>query len=189
MEINKKLTLILLFSVAVGICAGAFFEVFIEGRGKEQLMEILSVSFSGAKDQAFEATFFNCVKSWLLIAIVVFLCPVLPPLCIPCMFLPFFKGITLGFSATMLVETFGIKGTWYIISTMLPHSIIQLPVLCLMIALSVTAASALIRIIADRGHRNISKKNLPNLLRQYALLYSAGIIIILLSCLIEALLN
>lgn len=38
MVINKKLTLIFLFLMAVGICTGSFFEVFMKGEGKQQLM-------------------------------------------------------------------------------------------------------------------------------------------------------
>ena len=49
MTINKKLVLIFLFLTAVGICTGAFFEVFMKGEGKQQLMEMMS-SFFSAKD-------------------------------------------------------------------------------------------------------------------------------------------
>ena len=39
MIINKKVTFIMLFIFAVGLCSGAFFEIYMEGSGKTQLMD------------------------------------------------------------------------------------------------------------------------------------------------------
>ena len=42
MKINDKLAVILLFALAVSICAGSFFEVSMTGEGKHQLENMLS---------------------------------------------------------------------------------------------------------------------------------------------------
>lgn len=58
MVINKKLTLIFLFLMAVGICTGSFFEVFMKGEGKQQLMDMMSGFFAGEKYSKFQYWFF-----------------------------------------------------------------------------------------------------------------------------------
>lgn len=189
MVINKKLTLIFMFLLAVGICAGSFFEVFMEGEGKQQLMDMLSGFFSGESTQSFRTAFFSCFKTWLMILAALFVCPLFPPLAVLCPLIPLVKGLTLGFSATMLVETFGLKGGWYIISTIIPHSIIQIPVLCLLAALSPEGASVVLRSFMQKKRRSINKNALQNYARQYLICYGAGTALIIVSCLLEAFLN
>jgi uncharacterized membrane protein SpoIIM required for sporulation len=88
--------------------------------------------------------------------------------------LPFLKGMALGFSATMLIETFGVKGSWYIISTIIPQNLIQVPILLIMTALSITASL-------------LSLKNTPqNYARYYVNCYVVCFVLIIISCLIEA---
>ena len=174
MTFNNKITLFLFFLLAVGICSGAFFEVYMEGAGKTQLMDFLSSLFAGNNGQNFFHSFFDSLKIWTVMLLIPFLSPFLPPLALLCPFLPFIKGITLGFSATMLVETFGIKGSWYIISTILPQNLLQIPVLCFLISMSMAMCS------------KTNRKALHIDARQYYLSYSVGALLILISCLLEA---
>ena len=189
MVINKKLTLIFLFLMAVGICTGSFFEVFMKGEGKQQLMDMMSGFFAGESTQSFSTAFFGGFKTWLIILVVLFACPLFPPLCALCPLIPLIKGLTLGFSATMLVETFGLKGGWYIISTMLPHSLIQIPVLCVLAAVSLECALVVVRSFIQKKRRSINKNALQSYARQYLVCYGAGVILIIASCMIEAFLN
>lgn len=186
MAINKKVTLILLFLLAVGICSGSFFEVYMQGAGKDQLMELLSGFFSSEGTQSFHIVFFNCLKTWLLIFILLFLCPLFPPLAILCPAIPLIKGLTLGFSATMLIETFGFKGVWYILSTMLPHSLIQIPVLCALSAISLEGAFLTLKYFFSKRRRSANRNALQNFARQYLMCYGIAILLIVISCLIEA---
>jgi stage II sporulation protein M len=173
-----KIILILLFIWAVGVCSGSFFEVFMHGIGKDNLMESLTQFFSGSSSGSFWLKFFNCLKSWIIIIFVLSVVHIIPFGVVlsffVCFMLPFLKGMALGFSATMLIETFGVKGSWYIISTIIPQNLIQVPILLIMIALSITASL-------------LSLKNtLQNYARYYVNCYVVCFVLIIISCLIEA---
>ncbi len=171
MIVNKKITWTMLFIFAVGLCSGAFFEIYMKGGGKAQLMELLSVLLSGDTGQGFFSTFWNSLRTWLIMLSITFFVPYVPPLAIICPFLPMIKGLTLGFSATMVVETFGVKGTWYIISTILPQNLLQIPVFCILIGISMS---------------NATKKALRSNARLYLTYYGMGACLIFISCLLEA---
>lgn len=40
MIVNKKIALAMFFIFAVGLCSGAFFEIYMKGEGKTQLMDM-----------------------------------------------------------------------------------------------------------------------------------------------------
>ncbi len=189
MTINKKLVLIFLFLTAVGICTGAFFEVFMKGEGKQQLMEMMSSFFSAKDSQNGFAAFSSSFKTWLIITVVLFFCPVLPPLVLLCPIIPLAKGLTLGFSATMLIETFGTKGVWYIITTMIPQNILQIPVMCFLAALSFEGTYIGCKSLSIKKRRKINKNALQNYARQYLIIYCMGIVLIIVSCILEAFLS
>ena len=174
MIINKKIALAMFFIFAVGLCSGAFFEIYMKGEGKTQLMDILSGLVSGSTGQSFISTFWNSFRTWIAMLLITFIVPFLPPRAILCPFFPILKGLTLGFSATMLIETFGVKGTWYIISTILPQNLIQIPILCVLIGLSMSGAN---------------KKALRKSTRPYLTCYGVAVCLILISCLLEAFLT
>ena len=171
MIINKKVTFIMLFIFAVGLCSGAFFEIYMEGSGKTQLMDIISSLVSCSPSGSFFSIFWNSFRTWLIMLLIVFVVPYVPPFAAICPFLPMIKGLTLGFSATMLVETFGIKGSWYIISTILPQNLLQIPILCMLIGLSMSKTT---------------KKTLHSDARLYLTYYGGGALLIFISCLLEA---
>lgn len=170
MLISKKTIFVMLFIFAVGLCSGAFFEVCMEGEGKTQLMQLLSSMFSGNSTQSFFAAFWGSLRLWLIMLLIAFAMPFFPPLIVLCPFMPMLRGISVGFASTMLIETFGFKGALYIFGTILPQSLIQLPVICLLLGLSF-------------GVRN--KKALRGSVRQYLLYYAAGAAAIFISCLLE----
>ena len=104
MIVNKKIALAMFFIFAVGLCSGAFFEIYMKGEGKTQLMDILSGLVSGSTGQSFISTFWNSFRTWIAMLLITFIVPFLPPLAILCPFFPILKGLTLGFSATMLIN-------------------------------------------------------------------------------------
>jgi len=171
MVVNKKVTLIMLFIFAVGLCSGAFFEIYMKGEGKTQLMDMLLGLFSGDLGQSFFSTFWNSFRTWIIMLLIAFAVPFVPPLVAACPLLPMIKGLTLGFSSTMLIETFGVKGAWYIISTILPQNLLQIPVLCILIGFSMSS---------------VTKKALRSDARAYITYYGAGTVLIFISCLLEA---
>lgn len=189
MSINKRLVLLFLFLTAVGICTGAFFEVFMKGEGKQQLIEIMSSFFSAENSQSTFAAFSSSFKTWLILFALLFFSPVVLPLALLCPVIPLIRGFSMGFSATMLVEAFSLKGGWYIVTTMLPQSIVQIPVVCFLAALSLESAYITSKSLFSKKRRTLNKKALHNYARQYLIMYCVGIILIIASCFLEAFLN
>ncbi len=180
---NKQLLIFLIFISAVGICAGAFFEVNMHGSGKEQIMTLVS-SFLSAKDsQGFVSCFTASLSKWSKIWLALLLSPVIPFLTLLCPFACMLMGITIGFSSTMLVETFGLKGSLYILATILPQSLIRLPLICFLCFLSIKMALLICRWLICRKKQN--NNALREFARHYILTYLSGLIILIISCLIE----
>lgn len=189
MKINYKLIVILLFSLAVSICAGSFFEVAMTGAGKQQLENMLSGLLNPDSESggSIKASFAVCflhifVRNLIVIALafispgVFITLPVLPAYIL-------LRGLSFGFSAAMTLEVAGIKGILYILTALLPQNLVQLPVYCFLATVSLQVGA--LRIKQFSGH----KRSTPHLdARRYYMIFIAGLGIITLSCLLEALL-
>lgn len=174
MTVNKRVTVAMFFIFAVALASGSFFEIYMKGAGKQQLMELLGGLLADGQTQSFFATFWQSLRAWLLMLAVISAVPFLPPLLLLCPVFPALKGLSLGFSATMLVEAFGPEGAWYIISTILPHTLLQIPLLCFMTGFVTSGAT---------------KKALRKNARPYFLCCGAAAGLIFISCLLEAFLT
>lgn len=188
MYINHKVVVVLLFFLAVCICAGSFFEVSMTGAGKEHLEEMLSGLLnpenSGSGDSSaasFSACFLRVFLKNLVIIALAFISPVvfitLPVL--PAYIL--LRGLSFGFSAAMTLEVTGIRGILYILTALLPQNLIQFPVYCLLAALSLQTGVMRIRKLSH--YRKNAR--LPDAGR-YSLIFALGLGVITLSCLLEA---
>lgn len=189
MKLNYRLIVVLLFALAVSICAGSFFEVSMTGDGKQQLENMLSgllnAENGGSENVQSTASFAGCffrilAKNLVVIAlayispVVLITLPVLPTFML-------LRGLSFGFSAAMTLEVTGIRGILYIITTLLPQNLIQLPVYCALTALSLQAGAVRIKRAAGR------KRNAMQLdAKRYSLIFLTGLGIITLSCLLEA---
>lgn len=186
---NQKIFAVLLFITSVGMCAGAFFEVFMEGSGKEQLMDFLSVYITDSTKSSFLSIFFSSslslFKPWLFF----FLCPLIPLLALACPFLCMLRGLSVGFASTMLIETFGFKGAWYIILSIMPQNIIQLPVFCLLSALSMSMSVISFKCYTHRHSRKKYKNALQVNARHYIFVFALCLFLLLISCLIDVVLK
>ena len=186
---NKKIVLVLLFITAVSMVSGSFFEVYMSGLGKDQLIETLSLLFSNKSTDGFLslfiASFFDIFKIWVYML----LCPIIPVLALFCPFICVFRGFSVGFSSTMLIEAFGIKGALYILSTITPHSIIQLPLFCILSSYSLKMSLKIAKLYLQKSNRNRNKNVLQNDARHYLTIYILSLLILTISCLIEAFLK
>lgn len=183
--INKKIFHLLLFITAIAMCTGAFFEVLMEGTGKEELMNMLSSNFSIENTFGFisilKTSFYSQFKMWL----VLFLCPIIPILIFLCPSICIIKGLSIGFSSTMLIETFGIKGVLYILITIMPHSLIQLPVFCLLSTASIEMSRYFLNLYINKNHKR-NKNALQSAARHYLTIFGCSLVILFISSLIEA---
>lgn len=214
MRINGKIFFILLFLCGVGICAGSFFEVGLSSEIRETLSAALNSIFrsmslsetdestGGETAETFLSSFLPLVRSLVLPVILsffsaclLFLLPLLPIYIL-------LKGISVGFSAAVMLESFGLKGIWYILCTLMPQNLIQIPVCCLLCTLSLqlgrlfTAAflpTLLPHFIRDSFPQlqSISQnRNLMKILRSsthaYLAFYLLGGLFLAISCAIQA---
>ncbi len=189
MKLNYKLIVVLLFALAVSICAGSFFEVSMTGDGKQQLENMLSGLLNAENGHSenlqstasFAGCFFRIFAKNLVVIALAYISPVV---LITLPVLPTFmllRGLSFGFSAAMTLEVTGIRGILYIITTLLPQNLIQLPVYCTLTALSLQAGAVRMKQAAGR------KRNAMQLdARRYSLIFLTGLGIIILSCLLEA---
>ena len=189
MKLNYRLIVVLLFAMAVSICAGSFFEVSMTGDGKQQLENMLSGLLNpedaGSENTQITASFAGCFfRIFAKNLVVIALAYISPVVLITLPVLPTFmllRGLSFGFSAAMTLEVTGIRGILYIITTLLPQNLIQLPVYCALTALSLQAGA--MRIMqAARKKRNAMQPDA----RRYSLIFLTGLGIITLSCLLEA---
>ena len=174
MTSNDKVLVLMIFLLAAGISCGAFFEVFMEGSGKEQLSNLLSSMFTEGHSANFWQGLIKSLANCIFVLAIPFSVIYFKPFILLCPFIPFIKGLSLGFSATMIVETFGYKGIFHILTTLLPQNLIQLPVLCYLTALSVVSV------------KRQNKKALQQDARPYYLSYCIGCCLLFISCLLEA---
>ena len=132
MKINYKIFWVFLFIIAVGICTGSFFETGMTDGSKsgffDALISFFHVAEAGGGDgENFSSeNFLSALGSFLpvlLIGYVSAFLPILLPL-IPLYI--FTRGVSVGFSAAAILEAFGLKGTAYILITLMPPHFIQL---------------------------------------------------------------
>ncbi|MGN0735596.1 MAG: stage II sporulation protein M [Anaerovoracaceae bacterium] len=192
MKTNYRLMVVLLFALAVSICAGSFFEVSMTGQGKDELESLLGNLLQSDGDTgdcsgpalSFGRCFISLFFKNLLVLI---MACIAPAVFVTLPVLPVFillRGIAFGFSAAMTLEVAGLKGIIYIITAILPQNLIQLPVYCFLATLSLHTGIQRIRQISGR------KRNAMHIdARRYFLIFSAGFGIITLSCLLEAFLT
>ena len=192
MKINCRLIVILLFALAVSICAGSFFEASMTGQGKEELGNLLGSMLqtdNGAGENTGSSlSFGRCfISLFVKNLLVLIMACISPAVFVTLPVLPVFiliRGVAFGFSAAMTLEVAGLKGIFYIVTTLLPHNLIQLPVYCLLAALSLNTGIQRIRQVSGR------KRNALQIdARRYFLIFSAGLGVITLSCLLEAFLT
>ena len=187
--INKKYLTLLIFFSMVGLCSGSFFEVFMEGVGKNQLIEILSSFFNEDQGQGFHFFLISSIKPIFLLWCFFFLCPIIPPLALLGPLICVLRAFTVGFSATMIIEAFGIKGCWYIIASIMPQGAIQLPVICLLTVISSNFALLMINFYLHKRNRKAQKNALHVNARPYVLINLICLAILVISCLFEAFLK
>ncbi len=179
----------MLFLCMVGLCTGAFFEVFMVGDGKTQLMSLLSTFLGNGINHSFYDIFLSSLKPLLLLWLFFFFCPLLPPLALLGPVICVTKSFTLGFCATMIVEVFGIKGSWYIFTSIMPQGIMQLPVICFLTALSSGFASLMVNVYTKGRGRKAYKNALHINARHYVTCNLSCLAILIIFCLVEAFLK
>lgn len=190
MERQKRFFVFFLFLLAVGICSGAFFEVFMNGSIKDRLSDALGNFLLTDAEGAvsFAACFGYACRNGLPVW---FLC-LIGPLFLPfLLFLPLLlllKGFSLGFTAAMTLEALGLDGVTDLALTLLPQNLIQIPLFCLLAAVSADRGIVLLKESSGRRRAGARRcrSGSPENTRRYLIFYFFGLLILIFSCLLEA---
>ena len=184
MKLNEKTVFVMLFLGAVGICAGAFFEVNMTGAGKDQLTEIIAALTTSEQSEEIAVSFINSAKILLPVVLAGFTAPYIY-VTIP--LLPayiFVHSIALGFAAAMTLEAAGLAGMSTIALKLMPQNLVLLPALAVLAAAAGQAgcASFVTTFFPRSSAARRNKKALHQYARPYFLIYACGTAAVILSC-------
>ena len=184
MKKNYLFYIILLLCI-IAFCTGAFYETSVQGSIKTQLMGLLSDYYMEKDFSTLFNIFLHRAKDISIVWLILLLAPVLPIFAIFTPIFPVSKGLSLGFSATMIIENFGYKGIWYILLSILPQGLLPLPVICILTVLTIEFSLHTAKFYVQKSQRKRNKNALIKLSRHYILAFILGLIALLISCLIE----
>ena len=186
MKLSEKTVFAMLFLAAVGVCAGAFSEVYMTGSVKDHLTEIIAAHADSEQSGDFMVSFINSAKVLLPVVLAGFTAPYIY-VTIP--LLPayiFVRSIALGFAAAMTLEAAGLAGMSTIAIRLMPQNLVLLPALAVLAAAAGQAGCASFfatffpRSLAARH----SKKALQFSARPYFRVYACGTAAVIFSCLL-----
>lgn len=195
MRINYKIFGAFLFIIAVGICAGSFFETSMASSEKSGFFDALSSFFGySAKTDAensdlFAENLFSSLCSFLPVlgigyisAFLPFLLPLIP-------LYIFTRGVSVGFSAAAILEAFGLQGIPHILISLMPTHLIQLPAFCFLGIISIRTGFKTLAFIFSARKKSAAmrstRKALQSEIRKYSLFYLEGSVLIVISCLLQ----
>ena len=193
MKNKRRFFFLFLFLLAVGICSGAFFEVFLRGSVKERLCDMLG-SFlltNGRSAASFASCFWYACRRGLIAWFLCVVSPLFFPLLLLLPVLILAKGFAVGFASAMTLESLGLRGIVEIAFTLLLQNLLQIPLLCLLAAIACDISlldqkekSGNLRVKARR-----CRIGSPQSTGQYLLFSFCVLLILIFSWLLEAFLS
>ncbi len=125
---SRKILLLTFFLFVVGVSCGIFLEICISQGEKEALQGFLSQYLFPLSKNTYYPNPFPIATLSYFIEFVILTLMGLTILGIPAGILIIMsKGIVIGFSCSILVSSFGLKGIVYILLTILPQSLFIIP--------------------------------------------------------------
>ncbi len=153
---------VIFFVILVGVSSGIFFERCLPSDDKSAAFgAIESIFFTDAKEPTFGffETFLAYTKSSFVSLLFVYISTVVVFLTPAIGLLLVFNGFSLGFTATLLIDYFDLKGQILIIATVIPFCLINLVIFSLATAASLEYLRTLIGGVGQLNGRN--KKRVP----------------------------
>ncbi len=165
---NKKMLLILLLVLALGLISGFIFAFFIEKTDMlilkeniENYINIINQNFS------YKEAIFKSISNNLVYLLVILVCTIVFILFPVVVFLLFYKAFSVGFLVSILIFMYKLKGIYYFFIFIFPSVIINL-FLCLLISqISIKVARQTIKSLYKNENiniRNFYKKYLTTFL-------------------------
>ncbi|MDD2217794.1 MAG: stage II sporulation protein M [Eubacteriales bacterium] len=175
------------FIFLVGISSGVFLEIFMNPQDKLQMANFLSnyLFQTGEFSISYPAPFLSSAAGNLLLLLLIFMFG-LSAIGFPAAYaVLLYKGAALGFTASIIIDSFALKGAASLCLTILPQNIIIIPVFIL------AAASAqqygIDSILALRNKRGKINSGLRRTGRRYLITNLIFAAVIFFGCAIEAL--
>ena len=175
-----------LFFFVLGLSAGIFTELMMTSADKESMLSYLDKYFflSNPKDLAFVDIFMNSAGNNLGLLIIILLSG-LTAIGFPvAMAALIYKGMALGFSAALLIDSMNFKGVAIVFTSMIPQNLLIIPA---MILAGVAALNLAFHTIANRKFG--IKKSLAESSGSYLFLNLLLGIAVLAGCFIESFLS
>jgi len=172
-----------LFFFVLGISAGIFTELMMENVEKDNINKYLDKNFhlTGFDDVTFTEIFFNSAGNNLGLLLIVVLAGITAIGFPAALAVLTYKGMALGFSAALLIETMSFKGVVLVFTSIIPQNLILIP--AFLIA-SIAALNLAFYTISNR--RFGIKKSLAESSGPYILLNVILSIVIVAGCFIES---
>ena len=179
---NKKVSF-LLFLAATGMTTGCFFELLLSVSEKEELMTLLAGFLGGKGESSLPELIFSKAAAGIVFLVPAFFLPMIPWIVPFHLTYLFFRGFVLGFSASMVLETLGLKGMFYIASTLIPAELLQIFLFTVLLCCSLQEFHHL-------HHRKKGSRKAPQLFTAgpYLYTYAAGFAIMLLVIIFQSVL-
>lgn len=154
---------ILLFSVCcflTGISTGSFMALSMDMSDKQKLLQYMLDYFSsGAQGIDHFALFFSSYGNNLVL-LAIMLISGLSIFGFPIAFISLiYKGMTLGFSMCLILESLSMKGVLYIISKVLPQNLLLIPLFIVSASAAANYAVSVIKDLRSQNHTKIRSKN------------------------------
>ena len=188
---NSTFALSIFFFLA-GISAGVFLVLIMDPSEKGTVSSYLMQYFTAADTFEYPNPFFSSMSSNLLLLIIITLAG-LSIFGFPIALLAImYKGMALGFSASLLIDSMALKGAFTVLITMVPQNMIIIP--AFIVAVTAAENYGLLKIKTIGGgsrssvRNNTSKKNTTNMLSSFLFLNLLLTATITVGCIIEALL-
>jgi len=169
------------FFFLLGISIGTFMELMLSAQDKNELFQYLNANLFTENITSLPQIFINSLGNNLGLLILIALSGI-TVIGFPVALLSVaYKGITLGFSSALLLETLSLKGIILILLTIVPQNIILIPTFLLAAACAINFARD-----AISARKTGIKKNLTNNAGSYLVYYILFSIVLLAGCLIES---
>lgn len=179
---NQGILGIVLFVFFLGLSIGIFTELLLSSAERENMGAILDLYFltdlpSGDLPSVFLRSF--AINFGLLVILIIAGISVIgfPGI----LLVLIYKGASLGFSSTLLIETYGAKGVLMVLLTLVPQNIILIPAILIASIISLSLAFSLLAV----GPKGI-KKSLISCAGNFIVSYLLVAVFLLLGCFVES---
>ena len=164
------------FFFMAGISAGIFLELMMSADKKVEVIQYLLQYLETGSSANFPNPFSSSLLNNFLLLLIIFIAGLSIYLFPAALLALFFKGLTLGFSACLIIEALSFKGIFFIFLSIIPQNLLFIPAF-------IFAASGCVNFALSRFHKN--RKQYCMSFHLYCISFLIPAAMIFLGCVIE----